>query len=106
MPGLVVHFGATVNCMHGGLAQPRVLSPRVLVSGQHVVMVSTPYDVMPSCGLASTSTPPCLTAQWTTGATRVFASGSPVIIQTSQAVCTPTGQGLVVLTTQTRVTAT
>ena len=34
MPGLVVHFGATVNCMHGGLAQPRTLSPRVLVSGQ------------------------------------------------------------------------
>ena len=105
MPGLVVHFGATVNCMHGGLAQPRVLSPRVLVSGKHVVTMSTPYDVT-TCGLASTSTPPCLTAQWTTGATRVFANGSPVIIQTSQAVCAPTGQGLVVLTTQPRVTAT
>jgi hypothetical protein len=105
MPGLVVHFGAKVNCMHGGLAQPLVLSPRVLVSGQHVVTMSTPYDVT-ACSLASTSTPPCLTAQWTTGATRVFASGSPVIIQTSQAVCTPTGQGLVVLTTQPRVTAT
>jgi uncharacterized Zn-binding protein involved in type VI secretion len=105
MPGLVVHFGATVNCMHGGLAQPLVLSPRVLVSGQMVVMLETPYDVI-SCGLATTSTPPCVTAQWLTGATRVFANGSPVIIQTSQAVCTPTGQGLVVLTTQPRVTAT
>ena len=105
MPGLVVHFGATVKCMHGGLAQPLVLSPRVLVNGQHVVTMSTPYDVT-ACGLASTSTPPCLTAQWTTGATRVFANGSPVIIQTSQAVCAPTGQGLVVLTTQPRVTAT
>jgi len=105
MPGLVVHFGATVNCMHGGLAQPLVLSPRVLVSGQQVVTLATPYDVI-TCGLATTSTPPCVTAQWISGATRVFADGSPVIIQTSQAVCTPTGQGLVVVTTQPRVTAT
>jgi hypothetical protein len=105
MPGLVVHFGATVNCMHGGLAQPLVLSPRVLVSGQQVVTLATPYDVI-TCGLAATSTPPCVTAQWISGATRVFADGSPVIIQTSQAVCTPTGQGLVVVTTQPRVTAT
>ena len=105
MPGLVVHFGATVNCMHGGLAQPRTLSPRVLVSGQMVVTMETPYDVI-NCGLASTSTPPCLTAQWISGATRVFASGSPVIIQTSQALCAPTGQGLVVRATQQRVTAT
>ena len=105
MPGLVVHYGATVNCMHGGLAQPLVLSPRVLVSGQMVVTMETPYDVI-SCGLASTSTPPCLTAQWITGATRVFANGSPVIIQTSQALCAPTGQGLKIVTTQTRVTAT
>jgi hypothetical protein len=105
MPGLVVHFGATVNCMHGGLAQPLTLSPRVLVSGQMVVTMATPYDVI-SCGLATTSTPPCATAQWITGATRVLASGSPVIIQTSQALCAPTGQGLKVVTTQTRVTAT
>jgi uncharacterized Zn-binding protein involved in type VI secretion len=105
MPGLIVHFGATVNCMHGGLAQPLELSPRVAVSGQLVVTLATPYDVT-ACGLASTSTPPCVTAQWLTGATRVFANGSPVIIQTSQAVCTPTGQGLVILATQSRVTAT
>jgi len=105
MPGLVVHFGATVKCKHGGLAQPLELSPRVLVSGQQVVTLATPYDVI-VCGLASTSTPPCATAQWISGATRVFANGSPVIIQTSQAVCTPTGQGLVIVTTQSRVTAT
>jgi hypothetical protein len=105
MPGLVVHFGATVNCMHGGLAQPLELSPRVLVSGRQVVTLATPYDVI-NCGLAGTSTPPCLKAKWITGAARVFADGSPVIIQTSPAVCTPTGQGLVVRTTQPRVTAT
>ena len=46
MPGLVVHLGATVICMHGGLAQPLPLSPRVLVSGQQVVTLATPYDVI------------------------------------------------------------
>jgi hypothetical protein len=94
-----------VTCMHGGLAQPLVLSPRVLVSGQHIVTLVTPYSVT-GCALASTSTPPCVTALWVTGAARVFANGAPVIIQTSQAVCTPTGTPLNVIVTQTRVTAT
>ncbi|HEY2800183.1 MAG TPA: hypothetical protein VGI85_06290 [Chthoniobacterales bacterium] len=105
MPAPIVHYGATVNCFHGGLAQPLVLSPRVLVSGQQVVTLTTPYNVI-GCALASGSTPPCVTANWVTAATRVFANGAPVIIQTSQAVCTPTGQGLLVLTTQTRALAT
>jgi hypothetical protein len=105
MPGPIVHLGATVTCMHAGLAQPLVLSPRVLVSGQPVVTLVTPYDVI-GCALASGSTPPCVTAHWTSGATRVLADGAPVIIQTSQAVCVPTGQGLLVLTTQPRVMAT
>lgn len=91
--------------MHGGLAQPTVLSPRVAVSGQLIVTLATPYAVA-GCALAATSTPPCVTAQWTVGATRVFAGGMPVIIQTSQAVCVPTGQGLVVIATQPRVIAT
>jgi hypothetical protein len=47
-----------------------------------------------------------VSAQWVVGATRVFAGGAPVITQTSQAVCVPTGQGLLVLTAQPRVMAT
>jgi len=105
MSAPIVHYGATVNCFHQGLAQPLVLSPRVSVSSQLVVTLDTPYDVI-GCALASGSTPPCVTAQWVSGATRVFASGAPVIIQTSQAVCAPTAQGLRVSSTQTRVFAT
>lgn len=91
--------------MHAGPAQPTAPFPRVLVSGQPVVTLATPY-VVAGCALASTSTPPCLSAQWVVGATRVLAGGAPVIVQTSQAVCMPTGQGLLVLTTQPRVMAT
>jgi hypothetical protein len=105
MAAPIVHYGATVTCLHAGLAQPLVLSPRILVSGQYVVTITTPYSIT-GCALASGSTPPCVTANWTTGATRVFANGAPVVIQTSQAVCAPTGQGLLVLAVQPRVLAT
>ena len=105
MPGPIVHLGAVVTCMHAGSAQPTAPFPRVLVSGQPIVTLATPY-VVAGCALASTSTPPCVSSQWVVGATRVFAGGAPVITQTSQAVCVPTGQGLLVLTTQPRVMAT
>lgn len=105
MPAPIVHYGAAVTCFHAGLAQPTTLSPRVLVSGQLIVTLATPYDVA-GCALSSTPTSPCVTAQWVVGATRVLAGGAPVITQTSQAVCVPTGQGLRVSGTQTRVFAT
>jgi hypothetical protein len=91
--------------MHAGPAQPTAPFPRVSVSGQPIVTLAAPY-VVTGCALASTSTPPCVSAQWVVGATRVLAGGVPVIIQTSQAVCVPTGQGLIVITTQPRVLAT
>jgi hypothetical protein len=40
------------------------------------------------------------------GATRVLASGQPVLTQTSVAICAPTGTPLNVIVTQTRVIAT
>jgi len=46
---------------------------------------------------------PCVTAQWITGATRVVSNGLPVLLQDSQAICTPTGTPLLIVTTQTRV---
>lgn len=105
MPAPVLHLGATVLCMHAGNAQPVAPFPRVLVSGQPVVTLTTPY-VVAGCSLASTSTPPCVTAQWVMGATRVLAGGAPVITFTGQAVCVPTGTGLTPVAGQTRVLAT
>lgn len=70
-----------------------------------VVTLATPY-IVAGCSLASTSTPPCVTAQWISGAMRVQAGGMPVLLQNSQAICAPTGQGLRVATLQTRVSAT
>ena len=105
MPGFLVHVGATVMCAHAGQAQPTVPFPRVMVSGQPIVTQPNPY-VVAGCALASIPSPPCVTAQWVTGATRVLAGGQPVLLQDSQAVCTPSGGSLLVLVTQFRVRGT
>ncbi len=105
MPAPILHLGATITCMHGGPAQPLSPFPRVMVSGQPVVTLATPYAVS-ACSLTGSGAPPCITAQWVVGAMRVMAGGMPVITQTSQAICTPTGTGLLPMVAQTRVLAT
>jgi len=106
MPGFLLHVGATVMCSHGGQAQPTAPNPRVLVSGQPIVTQAASYVVAGCAFVPPAGNGPCITAQWVVGATRVFAGGQPVLVQTSQAICVPTGTPVVVLVTQTRVTGT
>ncbi|HYW47849.1 MAG TPA: hypothetical protein VE959_33590 [Bryobacteraceae bacterium] len=105
MPGFLLHFGAQVTCLHNGLATPTVVNPRVTVSGQPVVMLGAPYTVA-MCALPPpiAANGPCATAQFITGATRVFSGGLPVLVFSSQAICVPTGTPLLVLAAQPRVT--
>jgi uncharacterized Zn-binding protein involved in type VI secretion len=104
MPGPLLHVGATVLCAHAGQAQPTVPYPRVLVSGQPIVLQTTPY-VVAGCTLPPppAANGPCITAQWVSGATRVLANGVPVLVLGSQAICAPTGTPLIPGITQTRV---
>lgn len=102
MPGYLLHVGATVLCAHGGQAQPTSPFPRVTVGGQPVVTQAAPY-VVAGCTLVPPPIPPCVTAQWVTGAMRVKAGGLPVLLQDSQSICTPTGTPLTVVMTQFRV---
>ena len=107
MPGFLLHLGAVVQCSHAGQAQPTVTNPRVTVSGQPIVMQPSPY-VVAGCTMPppTAGNGPCVTAQWITGATRVMANGQPVLLLDSQAICTPTGTPLLIITTQTRVLGT
>ncbi|MFP4282243.1 MAG: hypothetical protein ACLFU2_06440 [Opitutales bacterium] len=105
MPAPIVHLGASVMCMHGGTALPTAPFPRVLVSGQPVVNQACTYTIA-GCSLASVPSPPCVTANWVVGALRVLAGGTPVILQTGQAICAASGQSLLVAATQPRVLAT
>ena len=106
MPGFLLHVGAQVTCSHAGQAQPTVPNPRVTVSGQPTVLITTPY-VVAGCTLPPppTANGPCVTAQFTTSATRVTSNGQPLLLLDSQAICAPTGTPLLIVATQTRATA-
>ena len=104
MPGPLLHVGASVLCAHGGTATPTAPNPRVLVSGQPTVTMAAPY-VIAGCAFPPppVANGPCVTAQWVLGALRVKASGLPVLLQDSQAICAPTGTPLNIVMTQMRV---
>ena len=100
MAGALLHQGAVVQCQHGGPAQPTVVNSRVKVQQQAAVTQAAPYTVS-GCGLSGSS--PCVTAQWVVAARRVKAGGQPVLLDNGTAVCSPTGTGLQVVQSQTRV---
>jgi len=106
MPGPVLHVGATVMCTHGGQAQPTAPNPRVMVSGQPTVLMTTPY-VIAGCPFTTGTNPmPCVTGQWTVAATRVFSNGQPLVLMDSQSVCTPNGTPMLPTVAQMRVLGT
>ncbi|MCP4188312.1 MAG: hypothetical protein GY763_11990 [Gammaproteobacteria bacterium] len=107
MPGLIVHFGATVMCTHAGQATPSAGFPRVTVSGQPVITQPTPY-VVTGCTLPppTAANGPCVTGQWLTGSVRVLAGSMPLVLMDSQSICAPTGTPMVPTLVQSRVIAT
>jgi hypothetical protein len=104
MPGFVLHLGATVMCSHAGTAQPTSPNPRVLVSGQPVVTLACAY-VIAGCSLTPSGSPFCATGNWLTGAMRVTAGGQPLAIVGGSSACPATGNPMLPVSFQTRVTA-
>lgn len=104
MPGFLLNASSTVICVHGGQAQPTVPNPRVKVMGIPVTTQGPPYVI---AGCANPVPPanvgPCVIGNWVTAALRVRAMGMPVLLQSSQAVCVPTGTPLIVVVAQPRV---
>lgn len=104
MPGFLLHVGAMVQCVHGGMAQPTAPNPRVKVSGQPTVLQPMPYTV---AGCVFPPPPaangPCITAQWILGSLRLKSNGMPLLLQDSQAICAPTGTPLMISVVQPRV---
>jgi hypothetical protein len=104
MPGFLLHVGAVVQCAHGGMVQPTVPNPRVKVMGQLTVQQSAPWTV---AGCAFPPPPvangPCMMAQWVVGSMRVKSMGMPLLLQDSQAICSPTGTPVMVSVVQPRV---
>lgn len=104
MAAAILHDGATVMCMHTGDARPAIPDQRVTVSGQKVTTPSAMYTVS-RCTLPPNAGGPCASVQWVSAATRVRASGRPVLLTDSSATCIPTGTGVQVVSSQRRVSA-
>ena len=107
MPGFLLHVGATVLCTHAGQAQPTVPNPRVTVSGQPTVTLATPY-VIAGCTLPppSAANGPCVTAQFTTAATRLTSNGQPLLLLDQPGDLRAHRHAAVIVVTQTRATGT
>ena len=104
MPAPVLHLGAVVLCTHAGQAIPAAPFPRVLVSGQPVVTLASPYAIA-GCALTG-SAPPCVTGQWLTGATRVLAGGTPLVTVAGSSTAVAPGTPLLPVSFQLRALAT
>jgi len=89
--------------MHAGQAQAPVPNLRVKVSSQQTVQQPNPWTVAGCIFNVSGSPVPCVTAQWTSAATRVKSGGMPLLLQDIQAICVPNGTGVNIITTQLRV---
>jgi hypothetical protein len=104
MPGFLIQQTATVICVHGGQAMPLAPNPVVTVSGMPTCLLPSPWSVAGCPGIPP-GVPPCVTATWVVGTVRVTSNGQPLLVQSSQAVCVPTGTPLLPIVTQTRVMA-
>ena len=111
MPGSVVTLLNVAMCSHGGQAKPVPPAGRVTIMGMGAVNLMHQYLVMGCTYPAMTSgaQPPCVSGQFTAGATRVSSMGIPLAILPPPVppLCKPTMQPLVFAPAgQTRVYAT
>ena len=104
MPGFLLNASSMVTCSHAGQAKATALFPKVLVKGQPVILLSGPFQV---AGCAMPPPPagngPCVTGQFMVGSTKILANGQPILLQSSQGMCVPTGTPLIIGVTQTFV---
>jgi hypothetical protein len=88
-----------------GRATPTVPNPRVSVLGQPTVLMTSTY-VIAGCPFSTPGGPmPCVTAQFTTGSTRVLSNGQPLLLADSQAITVPNGVPVLIIPGQTRAIA-
>ena len=105
MPGPLVTATTAAQCAHAGRATPTVPNPRVQVLAQPTVLITSPYAIA-GCPFSTPGGPlPCVTAQFTTAATRVQSNGQPLLLIDSQALTIPNGVPVLFIPGQTRVIA-
>lgn len=71
-----------------------------------IATIAAPYAVAGCALVPPGGNGPCVTGQWTVGATRVTSMGQPVVIMSGVSICVPTGTPLLPVEAQTRAIAT
>ena len=84
----VLTTASVLTCPHAGQVTHTPTQVRVTMMGAPAltqpdvsVIAACPFTLPPS------KPSPCLTIQWTVAATRVFAGGAPVLLQSSVGLC-------------------
>lgn len=79
---------STVLCPHGGSVSLSTANTTAQIDGGYALLLT---DVHPVSGCPFTTpggTPqPCVTVQWTSGATQTKVNQTPVLLQTSSGLC-------------------
>ncbi len=95
MAGAILSEDSFVTCVHGGVAEPVVPDPMVLVGGAPLIAQDSPYIVSGCCFPPPVlANGPCVCGEWVLGDVTVLAGGIPVLVQAGVAVCELTGTGL------------
>jgi hypothetical protein len=87
MPAPVLTVAANVACTHGAPAMIVPSTPRVLVAGSPVAVLTDTTTVVGCPFVVVLKPQPCVLVRWMVGAARVFASGQPLLLQTSTGLC-------------------
>ncbi|WP_424886814.1 hypothetical protein [Streptomyces sp. XH2] len=82
MPGLILHFGASVMCAHppGTVTLP-VPAQQKVCTGMQPVATALDTWLVAGCALAPTGNPFCTTVQWQQFSAKVRVFGQPVVLQ-------------------------
>jgi hypothetical protein len=107
MPGFVLTAVSTVQCAHLGRGTPAAPNPRITILGQPVVTLPGPYAIAACTFPAMTggNSPPCVSATFTTGSTKVLTNTGFLLLADSQGTSLPNGTPLLVVPSQTKVIA-
>jgi len=81
MPGLALHVGATVQCLHAAPATIAPSQPRVLVSGQSLANITAVTTVAGCVFTVPGPKPqPCVLVKWLMPSARFLVNGQPAAL--------------------------
>ncbi|MEZ4682540.1 MAG: hypothetical protein R2932_50865 [Caldilineaceae bacterium] len=86
--GFLIDQNAVILCTHGGSTQIQTANTRVKAGGGYLTTVSDLFTVAGCPFTVPGPKPqPCVKVQWLVPSTRVRVNGSPVLLQSSTALC-------------------